>query len=40
MNRLGIPHTLNLYGNGTHTWPLILAALGPRGTSQAVCRYT
>lgn len=39
---LGIPHTMNLYTNGTHTWPywirefknsypMILAALGLRG---------
>ncbi|MFD1536845.1 alpha/beta hydrolase [Nonomuraea guangzhouensis] len=48
LNSLGIQHTLNLYGNGTHTWPywirefknsypMILAALGlPGGGSPKV----
>ncbi|GGO81561.1 alpha/beta hydrolase [Nonomuraea cavernae] len=42
LKKLGIPHTLHLYGNGTHTWPywtrefknsypMILSALGLRG---------
>ncbi|NRQ40145.1 esterase family protein [Nonomuraea sp. NN258] len=46
LNSLGIAHTLNLYGNGTHTWPywirefknsypMILAALGLRGGGPA-----
>lgn len=47
LTSLGIQHTLNLYGNGTHTWPywirefkasypMILAALGLRGGGPAV----